>query len=209
MSNTVLTNGQPVPEDRSHEQIDPRTGMQRGYVVLSEEERKRGFVKPVRQRYKHVGPPQPVNLRDLTEEEIQHNDPKGGLGYVKYEEYGPEQSPLVGKFWTQAELDRVQFRCGAVTTMGLALAETYARNPSFYGGTFCAACRKHYPLVEFTWEPDGEPMEVSMQEEWHKHAAEHVQQKIAEQNAQLRATWERRRQELRDQLARLEAEEPK
>lgn len=209
MSNTVLTTGEPVPEDRSHEQIDPRTGMQRGYVVLSEEERRQGFVKPVRHSYRHVGPPQPVGLRDLTAEEIKRNDPKGGLGYVKYEEYGPEKSPLVGKFWTQDELDRMQRRCNVVTTMGQALAETYARNPSFYGGTFCAACRKHYPLVEFTWEPDGEPMEVSMQKDWHARRAEFAQQKIAEQNVQLRTAWERRRQELRDQLARLEAEEPK
>jgi hypothetical protein len=48
--------------------------------------------------------------------------------------------------------------CDAVTTMGQALAETYARQPDFYGGTFCADCRAHFPVGEsgeFVWEPDG------------------------------------------------------
>lgn len=42
--------------------------------------------------------------------------------------------------------------CGALTTMHLSIAETYARDPSFYGGTFCSQCREHFPLPEFTWE---------------------------------------------------------
>lgn len=46
-------------------------------------------------------------------------------------------------------------KCGAVTTMGLALAETYARDPKFYGGTFCCRCRQHFPVGEFTWDADG------------------------------------------------------
>lgn len=41
--------------------------------------------------------------------------------------------------------------CGANTTMGLALAETYARDPKFYGGTFCCACKAHFPVDEFVW----------------------------------------------------------
>lgn len=49
--------------------------------------------------------------------------------------------------------------CGTVTTMGLALAETYARDPWFYGATYCCACRLHRPVGEkgeFTWiEADG------------------------------------------------------
>jgi co-chaperonin GroES (HSP10) len=47
--------------------------------------------------------------------------------------------------------------CGGVTTMGVALAETYARNPSFYNGTFCAICRKHFPVGvngEFIWDDE-------------------------------------------------------
>lgn len=45
--------------------------------------------------------------------------------------------------------------CGTVTTMGQALAETYARDPHFYSGTFCCGCRTHKPLVEFVWTADG------------------------------------------------------
>ena len=42
--------------------------------------------------------------------------------------------------------------CNSTTTMDLALAETYARDPGFYSGTFCASCREHRPLDEFVWE---------------------------------------------------------
>ena len=97
MSETTLTDGSPVTPD--HREIDPATGMQKGYVVLSAEERAKGFVRPVRQTYRHE-------------------------------------------------------KCGGKTTMGLALAETYARNPYFYSGTFCATCRAHFPVGadgEFTW----------------------------------------------------------
>jgi hypothetical protein len=40
--------------------------------------------------------------------------------------------------------------------MGLALCETYARNPKFYGSTYCATCQMHKPVGEFTWIEDGE-----------------------------------------------------
>ena len=46
--------------------------------------------------------------------------------------------------------------CGTTTTMGLALAETYARDPGFYSGTFCATCRTHFPLDQFVWEGTNE-----------------------------------------------------
>jgi hypothetical protein len=81
-------------------------GQQQTYLVLGEEERAKGFVRPVRRSYKHLV-------------------------------------------------------CGAVTTMGLPLAETYARDPSFYGGTFCCTCGSHFRLTNpdgsaaFLWEPDG------------------------------------------------------
>jgi hypothetical protein len=41
-----------------------------------------------------------------------------------------------------------------VTTMGQALAETYARNPGFYGATYCVHCGQHRPVGadgEFYW----------------------------------------------------------
>lgn len=53
--------------------------------------------------------------------------------------------------------------CGAVTTMGTALAETYARNPSFYSGTYCATCRNHFPVGmtgEFVWDDDGTKVDI-------------------------------------------------
>jgi hypothetical protein len=50
--------------------------------------------------------------------------------------------------------------CGIVTTMGQALAETFAADPGFYGSTYCCGCRMHRPVGpdgEFTWmtPPDG------------------------------------------------------
>ncbi len=51
-------------------------------------------------------------------------------------------------------------KCGSVTFMGLALAETYARDPYFYGGTMCVGCGTHFPLVgadgvrQFIWIND-------------------------------------------------------
>jgi hypothetical protein len=67
------------------------------YLVLSDEERAKGFVRPVRRTYKHTG------------------------------------------------------GCGALTTMGIALAETYARQPTFYGATYCVGCGMHRPVAEFVW----------------------------------------------------------
>jgi hypothetical protein len=66
------------------------------YLVLSEEERAKGFIRPVRQSYIH--------------------DP-----------------------------------CGVLTTMSLDLAETYARDPKFYGATYCVGCKMHRPVSEFLW----------------------------------------------------------
>lgn len=45
--------------------------------------------------------------------------------------------------------------CGSVTTMGQAIAETYARDPGFYGSTFCVKCSMHRPVGvggEFVWD---------------------------------------------------------
>lgn len=48
--------------------------------------------------------------------------------------------------------------CGAVTRMAPAIAATYARDPWFYGATWCCTCRMHRQLSEFVWEPDGTSM---------------------------------------------------
>lgn len=78
------------------------TGQAEAYLVLSQEERDKGFVRPVRRSYMHT------------------------LGRA----------------------------CGAVTRMGVELAETYAREPKFYGATYCVGCRMHLPVGEFTWMDD-------------------------------------------------------
>lgn len=46
-------------------------------------------------------------------------------------------------------------KCGATTSMGVSLAETYARDPGFYGSTFCSRCNGHFPVGaggQFVWE---------------------------------------------------------
>lgn len=89
---------------------DPRLGhgadespapQQQVYLVLSEEERQKGFVRPYRDKYIHTA-------------------------------------------------------CGVETRMGRELSETYARNPKFYGATYCAHCHMHRPVSEFTWSTDGQ-----------------------------------------------------
>jgi hypothetical protein len=50
-------------------------------------------------------------------------------------------------------------KCGKITTMSRSIAETYARDPGFYSGTFCTHCGVHLPIGEegeFVWyEMDG------------------------------------------------------
>lgn len=80
--------------------VDPegvRVPQAPAYLVLSEEERAKGFVRTVRRSYVHR-------------------------------------------------------TCGAVTTMSQALAETYARDPKFYGATYCTTCESHRPVAEFYWD---------------------------------------------------------
>jgi hypothetical protein len=94
----TLTDGSPVTPD--HREINAATGQQKAYVVLSDAERAKGFVRSVRRSYVHQ-------------------------------------------------------KCGVVTTMGQSLAETYARQPDFYSGTFCCGCGSHFPVGEdgeFVWD---------------------------------------------------------
>lgn len=95
MTQVQMTDGSSVTED--HRDINSDTGMQKGYVVLSEEERAKGYVRPLRYRYQHTA-------------------------------------------------------CGTVTSMTFSIAETYARDPNFYGGTFCVGCKKHFPVDQFVWD---------------------------------------------------------
>ncbi len=139
--------------------IESSTGQHLAYWVLSADERAKGFVRPVRDSYLHVGAPAPkYPLRDLNADEEYHRQ----FGYFKFEEYPESEKRGLGRFWTQAQLDAVGKGCGSLTTMGRALAETYARDPHYYGSTFCCACRKHLPVGEqgeFIWD-DGSNQRV-------------------------------------------------
>lgn len=95
-------------------------GMHKSYIVLCEEERKKGFVRPYRDAYKHVG-------------RLERDSMAMGVNLM-HREGG----------------------CGSVTTMGRSLSETYARDPAFYGATFCVQCNKHLPVAEFIWTLDGQ-----------------------------------------------------
>lgn len=121
------------------------------YLVLSADERAKGFVRPVRREYTHVGAPRPAGLRELTDDERTRY---AAFGYAAFEPYPESRSPLTGRYWTQKQLDDAGKGCGVTTTMGLALAETYARDPRFYGATYCVGCRMHLPVGEhgvFVW----------------------------------------------------------
>lgn len=59
-------------------------------------------------------------------------------------------------------LDYIHERCGAVTKMPLAIAETYAAEPEYYGRTFCCGCGEYFAVGasgEFVWN-DGSNQKV-------------------------------------------------
>lgn len=120
--------------------------------VLCAAERAKGFVRPLRMSYVHVGRPAPkYPLRDLTDDQKKHF---GDCDYVKFERY-PEGSHATGRFWTQAEIDKIGKGCGTLTRMPMACAETYAREPGYYGSTFCCGCGTYLPVGkdgEFVWD---------------------------------------------------------
>jgi hypothetical protein len=46
-------------------------------------------------------------------------------------------------------------KCGVVTRMPAACAETYAAQPEYYGSTFCCGCGGYFPVGangEFIWD---------------------------------------------------------
>lgn len=49
----------------------------------------------------------------------------------------------------------VHEKCGTVTSMPQACAETYAVQPEYYGSTFCCGCGGYFPVGErgeFRWD---------------------------------------------------------
>lgn len=125
--------------------INQETGQHEAYWVLSEDERAKRFVRPLRTKYVHAGIRPKYPTRELTGEKKTRYETQG---YVLREDYPESEFPIVGRFWTQAQLDS---GCGTETVMGNAVAETYARDPKFYGSTFCVACKQHLPLEQFKW----------------------------------------------------------
>jgi hypothetical protein len=147
----------PTDKELGHGVDEEPIEQHKKYLILSDEERSKGFVRPVRKTYIHVGAtgPNKNNLRDLTEEQKEiYSD----CEYIKFEEYPQSESSAIGRYWTQKQLDEAGKGCQQSTTMSLELAETYARNPHFYGSTYCANCKMHKQVGkdgEFVWE-DGE-----------------------------------------------------
>ncbi len=146
------------------------TGQHSIYLVLSEEERSNGFVRPYRDAYIHKGHEGYVvcgkNLQILS------NDHEYADKYyavmccalpdskILHKEDG---SCISGTYLTKEQYEEAMSGhynrkkgCGTLTTMGRALSETYARNPKFYGATFCCGCNKHLPVDEFTWKNTNE-----------------------------------------------------
>lgn len=129
-------------------------GQQRGYVVLNAEERAKGFVRPVRRSYVHVG-------RKICGKRLESSkDHPGIVDWLCAGLPGHEGECPGYRGFTQSELDRYEATgflggCGTSTSMGRELAETYARSPDFYSGTFCSQCSNHFPVGEhgqFIWE---------------------------------------------------------
>lgn len=128
------TSGEPVDKVRA-EQTEA-TGQHKSYVVLCPEERAKGFTRPYRDSYRHVG----ILLACGN-----YQRPEGVLG-----------GSCLECGMSQPEHRERRGACGTVTTMGRALSETYARDPSFYGATFCSGCNLRLPVGEFIWTADGQ-----------------------------------------------------
>jgi hypothetical protein len=159
---TCTTSGRPVDIVRA-EQTE-KTGQHKDYIVLCPDERAKGFIRPFRNKYIHVGR---FNShwkgvhRILWGNEISPSpsgEPYVAVMTILTNEDGSFKG---GAYVTKKELDAWQKGeriggCGVETRMGDALSETYARDPKFYGATFCVGCNQHLPAGEFIWSQDGE-----------------------------------------------------
>lgn len=112
------------------------------YLVLPEEERAKGYVRPFRDTYRHVG-------EDLCAQAARDLPNQDGEILLCSMGRGHEGECCV--FAPASVVTKRKQGCGQTTTMGHAIAETYARDPSFYGGTYCVTCSMHKPVAEFVW----------------------------------------------------------
>jgi len=165
MSLTTDPNDPKLKEGQKNE-----TGQHEIYLVLSEEERAKGFIRPYRDAYVHKGTKierdeegriigRLIKIDDADYPTNEYYTKETGYGgYIVYpKDHGP-----VGRYLKIEEVEVIVARkkyfggCGALTKMGQALSETYARDPKFYGATYCVGCSKHLPVGQFVWDDDGE-----------------------------------------------------
>ncbi len=133
-------------------------GQNEAYLVLNEEERAKGFVRPVRTDYVHMGInwnkiPHEIRMLDESEKKDELKKYVAVLYHVK----GEDGKFAGGRYITENELkdikkDGYTGGCGVRTKMNQTISETYARNPKFYGATFCVGCGKHLSVSEFVWD---------------------------------------------------------
>lgn len=67
----------------------------------------------------------------------------------------PDEEKAKG-FIRPVRVSYVHDKCGVLTRMNNSIAETYARDPKFYGATYCVGCKIHLPVNEFTWDGTNE-----------------------------------------------------
>lgn len=132
-------------------------GQNECYLVLSEEEIKKGYVRPVRTKYEHRGKDlRSFGIPKILSAEIQEDYKE--QGYYAYAEALPEyreKTHCIGSYLSRYDFetykDGFAGGCGVETRMNETIAQTYARQPSFYGATYCMGCKKHLDVREFVW----------------------------------------------------------
>jgi hypothetical protein len=120
------------------------------YLILSEEERAKGFVRPVRHQYVHRGRRvcgKPKMIKEYSDMPHVCVLPPNHNG-----ECSVWQAVATGKLVDRLKRTGYLGGCDAITRMSNAIAETYAREPTFYGYTYCTLCSEHLPVDEFEWD---------------------------------------------------------
>jgi hypothetical protein len=103
---------------------------------------------------------------DRTDPDLGHGPDDGKVPQnKKYLVLSPEE---IAKGFVNPYRDSyIHKKCGTVTVMrSREICETYARDPKFYGATYCCGCGMHVPVSECLW--DGTNEEVGSFHEWPK-----------------------------------------
>jgi len=92
------------------------------------------------------------------------NQPSGEFDYGEQRENGQyENYPTIdeGEFEQAPRKWYIHVDgCGEETGMSEELVKSVARNPEYYGKTYCAGCEEHVPVSEVEWQ-DGSDWVVS------------------------------------------------